>query len=414
MSEQDQSKAKIKIQQFIRSTAPKLIIQDLEEKEGVRGFVFVKDWGSHYQDLNNYLTNVERKNINKVADNKLESLAKDIVSEQKERYANKVISRGKSLDALSASISLENDITKQLGVVYTDTLFSNVKMQRKQHRGLLYSDLSNKLLLKIENEDNLGELRSFKAKYFLANEQKDIVLQKILASFDKKKHLLAPFSAMPAADYFNDIYGGDWEEAAKKDSDFVRPYLSSLGGYLGQIGTLMDGIANFGNVALGIPTGKTNFKQKIVAELRESSMIIPFFSVYLINYQFAYNKCIEPDALTFKKTTTSETVYRNGLGHFEHSVKHPDKIEYFLVNKRFEHIFKSVGLNKPQAEHANLLEMFFGNSINKKNSLSGIIKSTNKLMDSYDCNSPIIKKMEQQMLKYHKIYKGRVVKAINS
>ena len=136
---------------------------------------------------------------------------------------------------------------------------------------------------------------------------------------------------------------------------------------------------------------------------RNSSLITPILSSYLVNYDARYSACLRPDAVKFKKTVTSETVYKNGFGNRVGGYKNPDKISYFTVNKEFRDIFEKVGLAKADSGNARFIEAIFNPSSSSASNLSGVIQGVTKIMHDLKCNDPKIKKLEANMIDYYNI-----------
>jgi hypothetical protein len=109
-----------------------------------------------------------------------------------------------------------------------------------------------------------------------------------------------------------------------------------------------------------------------------------------------------------RKARTSETVCRNGYGTYKYSIRNPDQVEYFKVNRRFASVFESVGLSNPNSTLASLID----NSIRNPDrvGVTELVQGTRALMQRIDkegCGSPLMQRMEANMLSYFEQYRER-------
>jgi hypothetical protein len=194
------------------------------------------------------------------------------------------------------------------------------------------------------------------------------------------------FTNLPAAGYFDALYNGDYQRLNNMDAAFLAPYRSQMKPIQG-MSPIFDALAR--NAGFDVDTA---------AALDESigsiSLIVPMLAVYLVNYQSAFSACVEDDAVRFRTTTASETVYRNGYGDYQYSIKHPDTVEYFTVNRRFARAFKEVGLTNPDSALGQTVDYMFGR--NGRLNVRDITQGTRKLMDRWDCDSPVVARLEKK------------------
>ena len=143
-----------------------------------------------------------------------------------------------------------------------------------------------------------------------------------------------------------------------------------------------------------------------VKALDNVSLIAPMFAVYLIEFEGRLGPCLGPDAVRFKITRTSETVYKDGWGNYKYSVRHPDQIEYFTVPRRFGQVFEQVGLSKPDSLLGGLLDRGFRNA--GRVGITELVSGTRAMMQRFDregCGSPLMQHMEARMLDYFARYR---------
>ena len=175
----------------------------------------------------------------------------------------------------------------------------------------------------------------------------------------------------------------------------MRPYIKGVFGQtMAAYGALYDGL-------MSLAGAKTNAAQMIMDELESASLVTPILSSYLVNYDSAYSRCLRADAVQFKKTVTSETVYKNGFGVRKYSVRNPDQISYFTVNREFSDIFEKVGLNTTDSGSAQMLEAFFNPRTSSKSNLSGVVEGATYIMNNFKCDDPKVKRLEKNMIQYY-------------
>lgn len=214
---------------------------------------------------------------------------------------------------------------------------------------------------------------------------------------------MAPLTGLPGADYLNALYSADFARLRSLDQAFREPYRASVVGMAQHVAPLANAFAGLGGIRL-------DYAGLMTKAIDNSSLIVPMFAVYLVEYEGRLGPCLEADARSFKITRASETVYRYGYGYSSHthSIKHPDQVEYFKVNRRFASVFESVGLTNPNSVLAGLID----NSIRNRDrvGITELLQGTRALMRRMDregCGSPLMQRMKANMLAYFEQYRER-------
>ncbi|WP_052713158.1 tetratricopeptide repeat protein [Pseudoalteromonas rubra] len=398
LSSEQKNQLKTLEKQYIQRYAIPLLLELIAVQQGLDGYDTLLGFPSHYNTIISKLAMSSQNKLAMEVESKKSELQQLIIEKYRLAYDTEVVENRRLIDALEASVQFERRASSAFQDLYLLEAFNDLRTTRAQHRHQLYQKLNKTLTKEVRELSYFHELEAFTSKYVWHSKETSSGQLSINRAVTEKRAEIMPFSNLAASDYFNAIYSGNWKKAKEIDYNFIYPYLKNMGQTLSAMGALIDGFSALGG-------NRTNYREDIINELKAASLISPLFSIYLLDYPFMFKTCMDTKPVQFKKTTTSETVYRNGYGAYQYSVKHPDKVEYFLVNHRFAQIFKKVGLGDSDDGAAQLLDTFFSGNNASRITISDIQSSSRKFMKTYQCNSPIVKRMENQMEHYFYNYK---------
>ncbi len=348
--------------------------------------------------LNRYLSSEKKKAIDTILADRKEKLLSELAIVYKSQFERDVNSKPAGIDALRIGVTMENRINGELGNLARLPSLTTLANQRQQRRARDIKAANEVLLADVAGFSTVSELDKWQSKYLLERDRQLPQARSIVAALNERKKVLAPFSGNGGHRYLNAIYGGDFDQADRLDAEFVAPYKKAMSNEgMKAAGHLMNLFAKTAGYDL-------DYNKAMEKSFEAASLIVPVFAVYLIDYESVYGACLGSDAVRMKKTTTSETVYRNGHGIRTHSIKHPDIIEYFVIPGRFKSIFHDVGLTEPDSSLAQYIDGIFGRQgrINARD----LVAATRKMMSDHACDSALIKRMERQMTYYFARYRG--------
>lgn len=393
MSDSSKKLAKNKLSRIISEKAVPQLKKEFSSAQGSKGLFQLVRWKSNTRFIISFLKDDEISALDSSAARNIERVSEVYIDEKRQQYDREVQSLGHSIKALKASVAFEKNEREKLEEVYELNQFDAVKRDRMAHRKTLYSALSSHLLAMASRAQYVTEINQIESEYIYPDDNATEITKRLALA----RRVFTPFTGFPGADYLNALYGGDWSRLKQYDKEYMRPYME---GYMGQ------SIAAFGKIIDGLSAmagAKSTVGRDMYQDLANASLITPVLSSYLVNYNAKYSACLRPDAVMFKKTVTSETVYKNGFGDRVGGYKNPDQISYFIVNKEFGDIFKKVGLAEADSGNARFIEAIFNSSSSSMSNLSGVIQGIDKIMDNFKCNDPKIKRLEANMIGYYNL-----------
>lgn len=405
MSTEDKSLALERINTQLQQQSKTRLLKFIEQQpRSLQGYQSVGAWRSRYAILAAQMPQSDVNTVTFEARQKQLLITTLLAQQSAATYQANVFSQGNNLTALAASVRFEKALEANLAPLLNEPQIVENRLQQARHRQQLLRANAPALAKLASRQELVTSLQSLREDYFWSKDPPSRESTFVFNAIKQRQQILAPFDSREGR-YLNALYGGDFKQLNNMDAVFVEPYRRMFSGEtFGAMGTILDGIA-------GMAGFKTNFMAGMQAELSSSSLIVPIFAVYLVDYQYKYKRCIEPSAVRFKKTTTSETVYRDGWGNYQYSVPHPDRVEFFTVNQRFAHVFKEVGLNNADSPLAQFTDSFLGRGNKQRTNVRVLLRSTRQMMNSYPCDSELIKKMEARMLSYFDNYLARKRKA---
>ncbi|SIS49141.1 Sel1 repeat-containing protein [Thalassolituus maritimus] len=393
LSDSDKALARKEISRLVSHKAPPKLKKEFAAAEGRQGLFYLVKWKYSYGFIIGFLGDNKISELDALAVRNIERVTSVMISDQRREYNQEVKSLGRSIEALKASVAFERNQKEELESSYTLAQFDEVKRERKAHRKTLYSAFSSELLAMASNTKYVTEFDKVVSEYMYSGDGPTELEKK----YSIARRVYTPFIGYPGGDYLNALYGGDWTSLKRYDREYMEPYTT---GYIGQsikaLGKVVDSLSAMGGQ-------KSTAGRDMFRSFRNSSLITPVLSSYLVNYDAKYSTCLRPDAVKFKKTVTSETVYRNGFGNRVGGYKNPDQISYFTVNKEFMDIFKKVGLAEAESGNARFIETIFNPNSSSMSNLSGVIQGIDNIMDDFKCSDPKIKRLEANMIEYFNI-----------
>lgn len=195
----------------------------------------------------------------------------------------------------------------------------------------------------------------------------------------------SPFAGMQACSYLQALYDGDIETMRNIEKQFSLPY---------RAGWMADLMNEAGLDQLFGPLYEQAFKS--------ASFVTPLAEVYNSYYSAFYPNCLGPDPVKVEMTTERELVYKNGFGYKVSSAPYAPKIDKLLVPRRLYEQFGTLGMDKDLQATEMLADMIMG-AVNQfpRISVFDVTMGLTQAMEKYQCDSPVMKKFEQQLITFY-------------
>lgn len=367
---------------------------------GLEGWQQLASWGQTYAALLNLAGSEARADSHAAVDGRQRMVGEAIVQAWRQEYQAAVANLPWGEPALLASTALEARLQAQPAGLTGLPSASDFAAERAARRARDLDAALPALKVMVASAPNLSALNALRVRYLVPGDSHTSAVQALSLAISTRQAAVAPFANLPAGDYLNALYSGDHQRLRELDRQFVAPYKANMLPAIQHIAPLL-------NLMAGVRGGQGGYAAAAERAFDSASMIAPMFAIYLIDYAGRLGQCLEPDAVSFKITTTSETVFRNGYGTYKYSVRHPDQVEHFKVNRRFARVFERVGTAKPDSMLVQMLDRSFGSQ--GRVTANDLVAGTRELMrrlDSEGCGSPLMQRMEANMLAYFDVYQS--------
>jgi hypothetical protein len=390
--------ARAAVAQRINALLPTAAAAWADRATGSEGWQQLASWGQAYAALLNLAGPEPRAAGQAAVDGRQRMVGEAIVQAWRQEYQAAVANLPLGEPALLASTALEARLQAQPAGLTGLPSASGFAAERAARRARDLDAALPALQVAVANAPNLSALNALRGQYLLPGDSQSSAAQAFSLAISTRQTAVAPFANLPAADYLNALYGGNHQRLRELDRQFMAPYKASMLPAIQHIAPLL-------NLMSGVRAGQGGYAAAAEKAFDSASMIAPMFTIYLVEYEGRLGQCLEPDAVNIKITTTSETVFRDGYGTYKYSVRHPDQVEYFKVNRRFAPVFEKVGTAKPDSMLVKMLDRGFGSQ--GRMTANDLVTGTRELMkrlDSEGCGSPLMQRMEANMLAYFDVY----------
>lgn len=206
------------------------------------------------------------------------------------------------------------------------------------------------------------------------------------------------FKNYRAGTYLSAIYAGEFDVAKTHDKLFVQPYVQMMGG------SDMAALTLFFKQGFDVTESEIADVQKDMENYySQMSMIDLAMATYLFSYPNIYSQCMEPNAPSITVTTDWQEVTTQG-GFELHRGPVQTTVETFEANRKFYPILKKVVGTEPRL--AGFVDTIFRQS--PVYSIADTNAGIYAIMDDYRCDSPEIKQLETNLVKYWEDYHRRI------
>ena len=192
--------------------------------------------------------------------------------------------------------------------------------------------------------------------------------------------LNGPFDQLPAGDYLNAIYSGDATNVRHADKIYLY-------GLEPAIDISEEYFMNFVMPILAWSSGGLLTKEPVQKMMDNSRRKVSFFNkvlaMYIRNYQDSSKKCLNEDHPSLVLT------YKSG------------ERKIYGINENLAEIALGVGKFDPETSPSGSLV----DALYNQGKYTSLIQGTQQMMQSFSCDSPEIKRMEENMIKLYEVLK---------
>lgn len=368
------------------------------QRTGGIGWQQLAGWRTDHAALLFLATPARAEQAQAVVSARQDELEAMLVGNWRQTHASQIAAHAPGLPALAAGVALEKQLRDQVGPLAARPQVQALVAERAVRRLQDLEAALPELTRRLAGAPHQSALEALRGEYWLPADEASRPGRALLDAMAARQAQVAPFVGLPGADYLNALYGADVQRLQALDQAFRAPYARMMAPAVDH----MAPIINLVGKAAGM---RLDYKTTVTKAINNVSLIAPMFATYLVEYEGRLGPCLERDAVTFKRTTTSETVYRDGWGNFKYSVQHPDRVETFKVNRRFAKVFEQIGL----AGQGSVLGELIDRGLRNKGQLglTDITAGTRAMMQRFDregCASPLMARMEASMLEQFSAY----------
>lgn len=332
--------------------------------------------------------------INAQLNARLEELLAGFVREELGRYDQRLLSDNAGLAGLERWVLIEDQLRKTYRELLRRPEFHQFNDYRSSRFRQALTAGRSPLMARIGAVQSTTEMRELLETYVPETMIDAATRAPYLAEANKRLAVIAPFHAMPYADYFNAVYQADLKRVRELDEE----YLASLRPLFQQTNQQTQILISALGAFIGAPEAADFLNSRLDHALDNMSLLPSVIAVYLFNYEERGTKaCLRADAPQFVVTSSRpDVVTRNGLGVEISRTYGYTSRSYYRVNKEFEDVFRRIGTSSPESLGSWLVDGIFNNG-----NISRLHADTKRLMDSYPCDSAQMKTLEKNFIKLY-------------
>ena len=147
-----------------------------------------------------------------------------------------------------------------------------------------------------------------------------------------------------------------------------------------------------------------SLKQKVSSQIQKTTMSTTLAGFYIVALEHIKPECLGPNPVEFEQAEHWDEVLVNGYGVELSRIPH-SRTYHYTVAQRHEHMFRQIGTP------ANIETVKFLSAILKGlgmipddthsviETLSTNLRDLRMAMDNYECNSEVLKKIEEALMK---------------
>ncbi len=352
----------------------------------------------------------EEERLKYEAEQKAESEYYSAISKQVEAgeklHLEKVKSLPRTLDSLEIVVADDRKRIANKPKDYYGGFYS-----RFHARVDLLNDVAKPLIALINKQTSRPELDAITKRYRFDDDwQIKKTNPEILKSYVAKRDSFGPFQKLQNKDYLNAIYWKDIDYLRQKDRKILgrlENHLIRQNHFGNNLTSLMGDVATaFG---ANVPDQK---KSRIEAFHLTQTFLKTIANTYLSNYQDKFHSCLRSNHTTYTHVIPAEDtiIYKNAYGIEQSRINGSPEIRHkYKINNEFAQLAYLIDVEKISPNTYSNTNKFFGiakmlgvqNSDNFEpalNSLNQTRITVLKMMDSYQCNSEIIKTFETSLV----------------
>ncbi len=362
---------------------------------GIDGIRAIDNWRIEYSSLAKKLSEGNIQKMDGILAQRRVKLGEEVLAKEKKRFKMQVVDSGVNLKALLSSTKYETGFNEKYGFLASEAGYPAFAAQRRSLREGLFADTQTQMLSMIHSWKHARVLDEQASMYFLPGDQTSASGKKLYAALEKQRQKVAPFGEGNFNAYLNALYSYDSRFLRRADLVSILPVAQAM---YNSMQPLIGGLEKlfFGKGGMR-GTGRTQMDIEM-AKLKESSLSYPLLAYYLINYQHYNKNCIKDPVWREVDYIWIRTLNDIVVESETYSKK-------FLIDRRFNHIFDEVFEKNPDKVTRKVLDRFF--SSKGKIYHDELVEGTRRLMQK-NCMDPVIRKLEDNMIKYFADVKKRL------
>lgn len=295
----------------------------------------------------------------------------------------------RGLDGLASLVSFERDLKQRYAGLLTTAQFEKNNIARARKRRDLQRKNARKILAEVEASVIAPDINAVQERYFVDDDLDETAVKKIKLAVDKALADTRPFTEITNAEYFNALYNQDFKTLRVLDRKYmngIRPLMSFGAQQAIKMGPLIDALS--GQVQ-GTTAGE------LTRGLENLSALYAVLGAYLISYDGAYGKCLQPDARTIEISRRTDLVTTDGFGNEIRRQEGWTDRDYYRINPEFSDHFDTLFNAATGTAQAQLLDLFLNDA-----NVTRLRRSVEQIMSQHDCASPEVKRLEEGFLAY--------------
>ncbi len=392
-----------KVKQTIHQSALPAAKQYATNRSDMPGIAQLDSWQKQHPHFHALLNRDNKQQINQLFNTRRLAIAAQLLNTEKQRYQQQVAQLGNTPAAVKAGVDYENRFNQHYSRLNQLPEYVAFHQYRQQTRRQLLSKTTGSLSSLINRLSHERTLKVFERNHLLKSDYRTSPGKTIYAALNKRRAEVAPFqTGGEFKHYLNALYSYDAQTLKKLDAASAQPIANAMN----QLKPAMAGMgAIFEVISGGVIPGR-KIMESSFAGIEEASLIYPVMAFYILNYEKYNSACIEASA--HRRTVQYRWTEYNTVNGVRFETDSGGHDTHYRVNRRFNHIFNVIYRNDGNNGIAKFADRFFKGK--GKIYRDELIKGTYNLMQ-LDCNSPMVKKMESNMIRYFDSAKARIDKA---
>ena len=379
------------VAQKVNDTIQPVAVQYVQTLSSLADVGHIDGWQREFPHLASLLSGTNTNKLQSMLMQRRGEIALSLLAKEKQNYEQSVIQKGTTPAALQTGVGYENRFNQQYAIFASMPEYQSFAAVRRQARNKALEAAAPALIQMINKQEFERAINKVKKEYLLAEDSQSPAGRKILKAAEQRLVTVAPFRGDRISGYLNALYGYDYETLRQVDEASITPVKNAME----SINPAMQGMGALMEFFSGGTIPARKIFNASMEQLGEASLIYPIMGYYVLNYEKLNPNCMEKNA---KPHTIRYSWERTRTEHgYTYTIDSGESYTHYRVNPRFEHIFNRIYTTQGDKTLSKWADRFFQGS--NKIYLDEVYDGTHNLM-TQDCNTPTIKKLEKNMIRY--------------